>query len=355
MANYDIHTVIALRDNQKLDWADIGDIVGVNQNTLRSAYSRYKSGRKSQQKAEPLYPDYAWPEDVDWRTQLDLAEALLEEVKKFDPYVEYFTIDMSDVKEPIAIAVAADLHLGGGFTDHAAIKETMEYILETPNLYMGLTGDSIEGFIPGNKPAAETVEQMALSTKHQLAAARSLVEEAVMANTLMWMTWGDHDAKWFEQEIGLNSMKQQVHRLVPYFTGAGIIRLLLGSEEYFLLINHAFPGTSIHNPNYPQKKAYDKHFPADVTISAHLHKPAFQMFHHYDALRRVGLNAGGKSWLVQAGTFKTGPDPYTIRTWSRGILGVPTMVIQPNVHDIDVFESPNKAISFMRGLNALNS
>jgi hypothetical protein len=332
-----------------LSLTTIAKKLGVHRKTLSAAIARRMDGPvKKAKKYEARFPEYKWPEHVDWREYFGSWEEILDQHKRADPFVEHFTIDFTKVDRPIAVVSASDLHLGGGFTDHAAIKTTIEYILDTDDLYLALTGDTIEGFIPGVKPA-ETVEQQVSSVKSQLSAMESMVDELCAAEKLLWLGWGDHDAKWFEQTIGLNVVKQMHHNKVPYLQGRAVIRLLVGGEEYFVLANHAERSKSKWSASHAGRVAYESFFPADVVISGHTHKPEFRRFEHYQELRSAGLNLGGKSWIVQNGTFKTGPDPYTIRTWNRGVLGVPTIVFQPNEHDVDVFDTPEKAMQFIRG------
>lgn len=328
---------------------DYASDIGVNYNTLRSRMSRARSNNMVPDvqgyDPRPAFPDMEWPEDVHWTEFFDTWDQVNKQHQKIDPIVETLTIDLSHLNRDIAIVSASDLHLGGGFTNHRLLKQTMLYIMEH-NLYLGLTGDAIEGFIAGEKPA-ETQEQMPSSVKAQRSAYRSLIRD--LDWRLLWMAWGDHDAKWFEKLIGENVIKQEFHDKVPYFQGRGIIRLYLGEQEYFIQCNHAEMMRSQWNPNHPNRRQYERYFPADVNISGHLHKPAFQMFHHYDMVRDMGVNLGGESWLIQNGTFKTGPDPYTIRGWSRGVMGCPTIVFSHKGHDVTVLKTPEKAVKFLRG------
>jgi len=299
----------------------------------------------------PGFVDWEPPENVDWREWFDAWENVLELHKRMDPTQEILTIDLSTSTEPIAIAFASDLHMGGGFTNHAAIRKTIEYIIETDGLYLGITGDSIEGFLPGVNPS-EAVENQTASVKGQLGALNSLVQELSDRKKFLWMTYGEHDGKWWEKAVGVNMIKWECHDRVPYFTGRGIIRLLLGDQEYFICVNHRERFQSQWNKVHPARRQYERMFPADVNATAHLHSPAYACEHHYDDLRRMGLNLGGKHWMIQSGTFKTGPDPYTIRGWTRGILGVPTVVFQPDHHDTDCLDSPFKAMGLVRGMAA---
>jgi hypothetical protein len=195
-----------------------------------------------------------------------------------------------------------------------------QLVLATDRLHIGLAGDTIEGFIPGVKPA-ETVEQQIAPVKAQLKALESLTDELVANDKLWFMSWGDHDSKWFEQTVGFSIVKHMLDSKVPYFVGRATIKLLVGEQEYWLLVNHSERFASQWNPLHPQRRAYERFFPADVVIAGHKHKPAFQMFTHYDGLREMGIPIGGRGYLVANGTFKTGPDPYTIRSWERGVLG----------------------------------
>lgn len=295
------------------------------------------------------FTDWRQPQQVGWRDWFGQFETALDYHRKVDPHQEILTVDLRHAEAPVNLAFGADFHLGGGFTSHSSIRETMEFLLETEGLYLALVGDIIEGFIPGEK-SAETVEQMAGSLTAQLSAMKSLVHELCTRDKLLCLSWGDHDAKWFEKMIGLNIVKREFHDRVPYFTGRGLMRLLVGEQEYYVQVNHSAAGSSVVSDNAAERKMHQNFFPADVNVSAHRHRPAFQMMHHYEQLREAGLNIGGKTWLVKCGTFKTGTDPYTIRNWRKGIMGVPTAVFQTAQHDVDILEGPEKAEAFRRGL-----
>lgn len=349
--------------DEDITWDDVGEAYGVSGLAARKAVSRLdeevEDDKVEQTKAAYAYlnrmmdrfPDWELPEEIDWRQWFDTWGRINEMHKTIDPTQEMLTVDLSHADGPVAVAFAADLHMGGGYTDHQAIKDTISYILDTPNLLVAFVGDGIEGFIPGDK-SAETSEQMPSSLKAQLAAYNALVQELAEAEKLLFCTWGDHDAKWFEKYIGINVMKQQIHDVVPYFTGRGLVTLKVGEQEYYTCVNHSERFNSQWNKNHPQRRQYERFFPADVNVSGHKHKPAFQMDTHYEQLRQAGLNVGGKHWLVATGTYKTGPDPYTIRSYTRGVLGVPTVVFHDDIHDTDCFESPAKAVAYIRGLDS---
>lgn len=345
-----------LRANTDDTWDQIGERFGVTGNAARKAYKRHLEDRvdniqRQERRADNMrevFDDIEWPEDPDWREFVDIYEEINNLHERFDPIDETVTVDFSDVDEPIAVVSASDLHMGGGFTSHRAIKETMEYILEHDQLKVGITGDAIEGFIPGVKPA-ETTEQQAGSVKSQIQALESLVNELHENDSLLWMSSGEHDGRWFEQEVGFNPIKKLVEDKIPYFTGRGLIKLKVGSQEYFVMANHNERFSSQWSDTHGARRAYEQFFPADVVITCHTHQPEWRVFWHYQELRAAGLGVGGKSILVQNGTYKTGPDGYTIRSWNRGIIGVPTVVFMNDEDDKEVFEGPRKAMRYING------
>ena len=340
---------IGERHTEGETWGEIAESYGVNADVVRCAWRRRP---KKEQSPTPKFEDWDTPEDVDWRELLDSATAKQDLWKRIDPRQEHLTISL-DTDKPIALAFSADLHTGGGFTNHQAIKKTLELILDTPNMYMSANGDMFEGFIPGEK-SAETVEQQAMSLREQFAGNRSLVKEFVEREKLLWWMWGDHDAKWFEKLIGVNVVKMMTDREVPYFNQAATVNLKVGDESYLLYVNHSLPGRSMYNKNHAQGRAFREQVPADVIVSGHTHKPAIQWEYRYEKMRELGYNLGGKVTYVQCGTFKTGPDPYSTRFWSRGIIGVPTLVFWPGEHRTHAFDNPEDAAIYLRGYSALH-
>lgn len=337
---------ISRRREEGESWVDIGETYGLTGNAVNCAWRR----RPKKKSPVPEFEDWQEVEDVDWREILDLASADQDLCKRIDPRQEHLTISL-DTDQPVALAFSADLHTGGGFSNHRAIKETLELILDTPNMYMSANGDMIEGFIPGEK-SAETVEQMSLNMRQQFAANRSMVAEFVERRKLLYFMWSDHPDRWFEKLVGVNIMKLLTDRVVPYFNQAATVNLKVGDESYLLYVNHALKGHSMYNPTHSQGRAYREQVPADVIVSGHTHKPAIQWEYRYERLRELGYNLGGKVTYVQCGTFKTGPDPYTCRFWSRGIIGVPTLVFWPGEHRTHAFDNPEDAAIYLRGLAA---
>ena len=298
----------------------------------------------------PMFPDYHVPEDVDWREWFANWDEQNEMHIKIDPRQNMLTIRIP-AEQDIVVVSTSDLHLGGGFTDHVALRTTLEYILKTPGMYLWIAGDSMEGFLPGVHPA-ETMEQQPASIRAQIDAFTNIVDELVAAGKLLFCTWGDHDGKWFEQSIGFNVLKPMIDAKVPYFMSRGLIKFYVGEELYYILVNHGERFSSQYSHTHPQRRAYDQYFPADVIVGGHKHHPEWRVMWHYQQLREAGLPVGGKTILVANGTFKSGPDTYSCRYWEHGIMGTPSLTFSPNGHEFDIFEGPRKAYQYVLGQEA---
>lgn len=338
-------------------WEDVASQVGATSGTaIRKAVYRHedKLGDGWQDESAPnvdtdIMPDFKDPEDVSWEDWCDALDEINDKHRALDPIQEKITVDLSGVSRPIAIAYMGDLHIGGGYTDHAALKGMVNYIKSTDGIYTALMGDEIEGFIPGAK-TAETSDQMSASLKAQFSIFESLVTDLVDSGKLVSVSWGDHSGKWVESELGFNTLKSQIHDRTPYFTGRGLIRLLVGDARYFNLVNHSERFASQWSDTHAARRAHERFFPADVVATAHKHTPEWRTFYHYEQMQDAGLDVGGKAILLQTGSSKTGPDPYTIRRWKRGIFKVPTVVYWPDRRQKEVVESPRMAKALMDGV-----
>lgn len=296
-----------------------------------------------------MFPDFDDPEDVGWREWCDTFDSINEKHRAIDPIQEKITVDLSGRDGPIGVAFFGDIHAGGGYTDHKAFMEMMEYIISTDGLYVALLGDTIEGFIPGVK-TAETSDQMAGSLKSQFNFFSDLVHELADRDKLISVSWGDHDAKWIENQLGFNVLKTNVHDRAPYFTGRGLVRMLVGDSRYFMLVNHSERFASQWSDTHAARRAHERFFPADIVATAHKHTPEWRTFWHYQEMEQAGLELGGKAILIQTGTSKTGPDPYSIRSFNRGVFRVPTTVMWSDERQKEVVESPRMAKALMDGL-----
>ena len=143
-----------------------------------------------------------------------------------------------------------------------------------------------------------------------------------------------HGGEWFEAAVGMNPIKEEFHNTqTPYFDGKGILKLWIGQELYVGAVAHSFKGSSIYNPNHPQRRATLFDYPsADLAVMGDKHKYAVQHMSDRVDEYRAGLRPSPLVWHIQVGTAKIGSDPYTIRGWQHGYFEWPVMVFYPDRH-----------------------
>ena len=177
------------------------------------------------------------------------------------------SVEIEFPAERICINFMADLHAGGE-ADYGRISKEVETIVNTPNSYVILLGDVIDGFF-FNYAQMEQIEQVPEQIQYTKSLLKYLGE-----NKKLLVGWaGDHD-KWMDK-MG-NSMYADFFENTGayYMYGLGYVTLQVGKTEYKLTGAHKLPGSSIYNNNHPQDRAarFGGAWGSDIIVSAHNHK-----------------------------------------------------------------------------------
>lgn len=177
------------------------------------------------------------------------------------------SVEIEFPAERICINFMADLH-SGGEADYGRINKEVETIVNTPNSYVMLLGDVIDGFF-FNYAQMEQIEQVPEQIQYTKSLLKYLGE-----NKKLLVGWAaDHD-KWMDK-MG-NSMYADFFENTGayYMYGLGYVTLQVGKTEYKLTGAHKLPGSSIYNNNHPQDRAarFGGAWGSDIIVSAHNHK-----------------------------------------------------------------------------------
>ena len=176
-------------------------------------------------------------------------------------------VDIQFSPEPTCINFIGDLHTGGE-ANYERISEELQTIVNTPNSYVMLMGDVIDGFF-FNYAQMEQIEQV----PEQIQYTKSLLKY-LGDNKKLLVGWaGDHD-KWADK-MGNSMYADFFENTGAYFMyGVGYVTLQVGSVEYKLTGAHKLPGSSIYNNNHPQDRAlrFGGAWGSDIIVSAHNHK-----------------------------------------------------------------------------------
>lgn len=265
---------------------------------------------------------------------VDLARRVTAITDRLDPVITKKTITLP-ISGNAAILLAGCFHLGGRYTFHDWGAQRLDEAFAIPRTFIAFFGDTREGFYPRFRDE-KTVMQQALNLEMQ--------DELMLwvyrkfAPKLLWELSSQHGNEWDERRGAGNSIKDLCRRFdVTYFDGVGYVKLILGEQEYRIAVAHKFKGHSYHNPNHSQWRALFERFPlADVVAQADKHNVGWQRREVYADEVEYGGRKSPEVWLIQIGTAKGGPDPYTIRGWPQGQLGWPFILLSQDRHKVKV-------------------
>lgn len=260
--------------------------------------------------------------------QLEAAQALR---LKLEPVMTVAEVSIETGGKPVGFTPTSCWHLGGMYVHYQKFREQLNRVLKIDRLYWGTHGDDWEAFPPG---WASTVFNNLIPPHIQRQLVGKVVDKLSDHGKLLYSCWGNHPA-FVERLTGEDPHLVVYSGKVPYFAGKGIVKLRVDDQLYVLSVAHSFPGTSYHNPTHAPSRQLMQQVPqADFVIQGHLHDFAYQERTHHNEAVDAGLQCNRIAHLVQVGTAKAGPDPYTIRKWSRGVFIWPTFVLSAKTHTI---------------------
>ena len=319
-------------------WDEIAErLARRNTDACRKKYGRIrkgtaKFGSRDAGASPPAISAMDVPE-FDGERLFDVIEELKEVVDRADPISTSEVISI-DSDKPIVVMFTSCWHLGGRYVFYGKFRELLERTLETPRVYWGVHGDVGDFFMPTFRNAEPILSQL-VHPAFQRRLAAYVLGKLAEKGRLLYGCAGNHE-DFVVKAIGEDLMKPEYQeRHIPYFVGKGAVRLQVGAEEYMIGVAHRWPGSSYFNPTHAEIRALMNDLPdADIIAGGHLHGFAHQeiaknsLSHDAGTLRNVRFHA------VAIGTASCGPDPYSIKGWSRGVFEWPMLCLYPDRHQI---------------------
>lgn len=315
--NYD-HLSDAEKYRISLEYSDPAakERYGIPTPTVRHWRRIYKS-REAKEHVLPEFLDLKIS-SLSWREALTTIRQEQDLVSKADVGQHEATVKIS-TDDPIILVPTADWHLGSLGTDYGAFERDLDFILQTPNLYLIDVGDGIDNF--HNFKSAEAVLGQAIPPKVQRLLLEKILEELVNQGKLIARTWSNH-MEGFDERVFGGSI-DRINELCPYLKDDGRLHLTVGETTYHIMAKHIFSGKSIYHVNQGAKRSARLEWPdADILISAHTHDgPEFDFFNYN----------GRKVLAAKVGTYKVndsharryrGPSPTNS---TQGIVLFPEM------------------------------
>lgn len=319
--------ILYMHEEMDLTYAQIVELCGTSVRSVGRALQRARQARATGADMT-LSPEHV----VD--QLLALAQAAQQQLAIIDPVITHRTIDLG-VTRRIAVLFAGCLQLGGRWTRHDKVSEVVRQVLSHDRVYVGTFGDEIENFKSGSFAGERSVFDQVLTPPLQRVLWRRYFDQ--IAHKTLWGCSSQHGTQW-DERIGHNPVKQSfLDHKVAFFDGQGYIKLIVGSQEYQIAIAHEFPGNSMTNPLHPQKRALHQRYPlADIVAQADRHQYAVMEHQAFGNEVIAGNRVSPFVYLLQIGTAKDGPDPYTVRGWERGQSEWPFVLLDADAHEIRV-------------------
>lgn len=242
--------------------------------------------------------------------------------------------------KPVGIIAISDLHLGSAGVNYQYLKEVIELVHDTPNLFVAIGGDLIDNFIIQKLNIA--TEQREVKVEIQYKFISYLLDK--LYGRVLWMIRGNHEA-WTERYAFVDQMaKFAAWKNIPYYKDGGIVKLDINGIRYRIHHRHKFWGMSKLNRHNAGKRMYDfGQEPYDIGILEHFHEGSIESFHRHDA-KRISINSA---------TFKE-KDPYaeSLGYYHTGVE-IPVAIMYPNekklavIDDLDTASLTLKAMAEM--------
>lgn len=288
---------------------------------------------------------------VDWRRSL--ADAETNSKRHYDMSSSQNSASiLINTDHPIAVCFSSDWHLGSVAVDYKSLQEHVDYILKTKDLFLVTAGDSKDNMILFRGNVATNYQ--IFSPKEQQILIKEIFRDFWRAGKLLCTGFGNHDVIWEEKALGYSPTAMIKGEYGVYFRGMGLLKLQIGSQkkytEYQIVMSHRGKGSSQYNQLHGAIKQALMYCPeADVSVSAHIHNPAFGHWygHGLDEAKPELTFPSKERIYVVCGSFKTS-DPYAQRYFGQARIGCPTIVFFPHEKLMVPFQSPELAVDFLK-------
>jgi hypothetical protein len=272
-----------------------------------------------------------------WEEILEYAEKGAELHRQMRPIYTRATRTIR-TKEPVFLVHMSDFHLGARGTDYRYFIETTKLIMSDPRFYIVITGKDLELAFAWFR-SAEAILGQVLPPWMQIEAFKLWLEE--MLPRTVAVCGDNHGDERLERKLG--DIGLMWDERVPYFRTYGILTLEVGDETYEALLTHRYKGSSVYHDLQPALRTMREIYPtADWYATSHTHVPAYMAGVYYPEARPATMP---EQHFIVSGSFKVEDDLYAMRNHGgSGVLGLPTLMLYPDRHEIVYFRSPETAL-----------
>lgn len=191
--------------------------------------------------------------------------------------------------DPVGIAFMGDMHLGCEGTDYEAFDRDVEYIVNTPGLYVVIGGDCIDNHI---KHLAAVVASRMKAGDQWIWLGQAL--KKLLPKTIA-IVGGNHEA-WTCAMTGFDPLKNIASKLcVPYDSDEVALEVTVGKQTYLISVRHKYRFNSSYNASHSVKQLWSfgsENFDVGVVCDQHV------------ATTEPFVRHGIKRWALRPGTYQ---------------------------------------------------
>lgn len=160
-----------------------------------------------------------------------------------------------------------DWHIGHPKTDYHRIEDEVSIIANTPDSYVALLGDAVDGIHWGGSAQGEDI----LNLTEQRGFLKSIWR--ALGGKILFTVSGEHDSKW-ASKTGADPYAEFTEQTgAPYVRGVAEVDITSGEETYKVVAAHKARGHSMYNKTHPgMRQARFGVQGADIYASGHTHQ-----------------------------------------------------------------------------------
>jgi hypothetical protein len=269
-----------------------------------------------------------------WRDAIPAAKELQKLKSKASRSQDYATIELGDGKSPVILMGFGDQHVGAYGCNYDKFAELTDEILNTPNLYVALMGDTLEMAIR-LRGVLEVTAQV-LTPEMQELFLDSWLED--IKSKVAFAVWDNHAIMRQENLAGSSGVKNILSKNVIYHNGIGHQDLKVGNQVYYSAASHKFRGNSMFNRmhaqgRYVRQEANDR----ELVLMGDIHTFGFTY-----------TEDGGKERVYITGGTLHENSGYAKRFFSlKTSPHFPCVVLMPDKHEMIPFKTIGQALRYI--------
>ena len=247
--------------------------------------------------------------------------------------VGYVNIDYKTDKRMILVGMG-DWHIGSKFVQYEKWESDLDFISKTPNVFVVLLGDYIDGF--GKRSVGGGLYDQYMTVPE----ARKLVVAGLekIKHKVIGIVDGCHDLwrKRIDGEIYANELASIIDKSV-WLGNEGFINITNGSTTYKVLCRHKYDRYSSLNICYGLRDYYLRRGEFDIAFGAHRHTPEID----------ISYIKGKKVYTIRCGSYKITDGFLASKSYPPALPIMPCVILDNEKKEILPFTDVKEAIKYL--------